>query len=74
MQVVRGSANALAWYPMGRRVAVDARICLPENARFVTFERLDGGGQITYGGGACNKRVQPPPKKPGEVGGVWRGR
>lgn len=73
MQVVRGDAGALAWYGIGRTVPVDARVCLPETARFITFERLDGGGQITYGGGDCNKAATPPTKGDDEEDGVWKG-
>ncbi|MCP5384799.1 MAG: hypothetical protein H6920_00605 [Sphingomonadaceae bacterium] len=71
MSVVRGSPNALAWYPLGRIVAVDAKICLPANARFVTFQKMDGG-LVTYGGGGCNKLIREPPPS-GQRGGGWEG-
>nr|WP_137677135.1 hypothetical protein [Parerythrobacter lutipelagi] len=73
MQVVRGSADAVRWYPIGRIVPVSGRICFPTNVRFITFERLDGGGLITYGGEGCNQRVSAPPKGPDEEDGVWKG-
>ena len=69
MVVVRGSANALVWYPMGRKVAVNARICLPDSARYITFERLDGGGRVTFGGGGCNRVIAEPAGSGDRTGG-----
>ena len=73
MHVVRGDEKSLAWYGIGRQLRIDARLCLPGDARFITLERLDGAGRITYGGGGCNKRTTAPPKGPNEADGVWRG-
>jgi hypothetical protein len=67
MIVIRGSANALVWYPKGRRVAQDARICLPAGARYITFQKTTGG-TVTYGGGGCNKVVKEPPDATGRAG------
>lgn len=67
MVVVRGSPNALAWYPLGRRVPVSGQVCLPDNARYVTFQRTDGG-TVTYGGGGCNRVIAEPPQSEGRAG------
>jgi hypothetical protein len=67
MVVVRGSPNALAWYPIGRKVPVNGQVCLPANARYVTFQRTDGG-TVTYGGGGCNKVIAEPPQSEGRAG------
>lgn len=73
MMVLRGSANAIALYPKGRVVAVDGRICLPASAKFLTFQRRDGG-LVTYGGGGCNKSVKEPSNAGQTDGqGVWSG-
>ncbi len=71
MFVIRGSDNALVWYPMGRVVPVNARICLPAGARFLTFQRSDGG-TVTYGGGGCNKVIEEP-RRNGEEAGAGSG-
>ncbi|MCR2832377.1 hypothetical protein [Parerythrobacter lacustris] len=67
MVVVRGSPNALAWYPLGRKVPVSGQVCLPANARYVTFQRTDGG-TVTFGGGGCNKVIAEPPQSEGRAG------
>lgn len=71
MVVVRGSPNALAWYPIGRKVPVSGQVCLPANARYVTFQRTDGG-TVTFGGGGCNKVIAEPPAS-GERAGAGSG-
>lgn len=72
MVAVRGSVNALVWYPLGSRVPVDARICLPAGARYITFQRIDGG-TVTYGGGGCNKRIAEPPRSQSSREGAGSG-
>lgn len=71
MVVVRGSPNALAWYPIGRKVPVGGQVCLPANARYITFQRADGG-TLTFGGGGCNKVIAEPPAS-GERAGAGSG-
>ena len=61
MVVIRGSDEALRWYPKGREVRVGAKICLPATSRYITFQRLDGG-TVTYGGGGCNQVITEPPR------------
>nr|WP_137677134.1 hypothetical protein [Parerythrobacter lutipelagi] len=73
MQVIRGSADAIKWYPIGRIVPVSGEICFPSEVRFITFERLDGAGFVTYGGMGCNNQVIAPPPSPNEADGVWKG-
>jgi len=72
MLVIRGDDAALSWYGKGRRLPLRARICLPDNAQYITFQRTDGG-TITYGGGGCNKRADDPTTAADESLGVGSG-
>lgn len=57
MFVLRGSPAALAWYPLGTRVRVDGRVCLPPFSGSVTFQREDGG-LVTVEGGTCRAKQE----------------
>ncbi len=72
MIVIRGDENSLRWYPVGRRVRLNARICLPADARYITFQRIDGG-TVTYGGGGCNVAIEEPPRDSDNSGGTGSG-
>lgn len=72
MLVIRGDDIALGWYGEGRRLPIRARICLPDNAQYITFQRTDGG-TVTYGGGGCNKRADDPTTPADESIGVGSG-
>jgi hypothetical protein len=72
MLVIRGDDIALGWYSEGRRLPVLARICLPDTAKYITFQRTDGG-TITYGGGGCNKLADDPTTPEDESSGTGSG-
>lgn len=57
MFVLRGSPAALAWYPLGTRVRVDGRVCLPPFSGSVTFQREEGG-LVTVEGGTCRAKQE----------------
>jgi len=70
--VIRGSELSLAFYPVGSRLAANARLCLPAEAGFITLQRTSGG-TITYGDDGCNKRADDPTTAADESLGVGSG-
>ncbi|MFZ1741292.1 MAG: hypothetical protein WAT93_00470 [Pontixanthobacter sp.] len=72
MRVIRGSQQALRFYPKDRELAVNARVCLKKGAGFLTFQRK-AGGMVTYGDGGCNVLMQGGPANDKKSGGTWSG-
>lgn len=67
--VIRGDAYALRFYPVGRIVRQNARICLPAGALYLTLQKSDGG-TVNYGAPGCNKIISDVEVELRKIGGA----
>lgn len=69
MVVIRGDAYALRFYPLGRIVRQNARVCLPAGALYLTLQKSDGG-TVNYGAPGCNKVISDVEVELRKIGGA----